>query len=360
MFQLLCACCVPSHMLSLKYLVVRCFAALFTSFISSMYCFPKMIKFCNINTKFYQPIRSDGPVSHIANKQNTPSMGGTIIILSSVFAILLWGDLTNLYLWLLLATLSSFGAIGFYDDYKKIISSCKQGLSVKKKFFLQILCALLVLLIMYLFNNTYDPSTIVLPFFNRQIIHLNGFYYIFAILVIVGSSNAVNLTDGLDGLAIVPVVMVSLVFALLSCLTGSLPFSEYLGLFYVPGSSEISIICSAIIGSGLGFLWFNSNPAKIFMGDTGSLSLGAVLGVMSVIVKQEVILFIAGFLFVLEALSVVIQVSYYKLYRKRVFKMAPLHHHFEKSGSNENTLVIRFWIVAFLLALIALGTIGTY
>jgi len=343
-----------SFLNSFTHISFRCCGALFTAFFICMLLIPKMIKYCQYKQNFYQPIRKDGPESHIANKQKVPSMGGIVIILSLIISVILWGELQNFYLWLLMSVATIFAMIGFYDDYKKVVQINVKGISAKKKFLLQMICGISCIAWVYLYNPTAYSSNITLPFLKTAAMDLGWFYFIFAAIVIVGSSNAVNLTDGLDGLAIGPILIISVVFALISYIAGNVNFSEYSRICHVAEISEIAVYCASIIGAGMGFLWFNSYPAKIFMGDTGSLSLGAVIGVISIVIKQEFILFIAGFIFVIEAVSVILQVGSYKLCQKRIFKMAPIHHHFEKVGWSESTIVIRFWILSLLLAIIAL------
>ena len=337
-----------------KYLTFRSCGALFSSFFICMYLMPKLIKFCQNKQSFYQPIRDDGPATHVLDKQKVPSMGGIVMIISLISSVLLWGNPQNNYLWILIFVTVIFGVIGFYDDYSKVVKNNVKGISAKKKFCLQIICAFTSVILINWSGAPSYSNFITIPFFKATFIDLGWFYLIFAIVVIVGSSNAVNLTDGLDGLAIGPILILSAVFALIAYLVGNLNFSEYLKIIYVYGASDIAVFCAALIGAGLGFLWYNSYPAKIFMGDTGSLSLGAIIGVISIIIKQELVLFIAGFIFVIEAISVILQVASFKLRQKRILRMAPIHHHLEKLGWSETTIVIRFWILSLLFALVAL------
>ena len=304
-----------------------------------------------------QPIRHDGPETHIIQKSGTPTMGGVLIILSIIISAVLWADLFNSFIWIGLFTLIIFGFIGFIDDYKKIKLNSSDGLKGITRIVLQIIFALLISLIILKSLDDQIDTSIALPFFKNLIINFGYFYLIISLFIIVGSANAVNLTDGLDGLAIVPVMIVGMTFAFIAYVSGNIVFSDYLLINYIPGVGELSILCGALIGSALGFLWFNAPPAKVFMGDTGSLALGATIGAISIMVKHEIILAIAGGLFVLETLSVVIQVISFKLTGKRVFMMAPLHHHFEKKGWAESTIVIRFWIITIVLALISLATL---
>ena len=284
-------------------------------------------------------------------------MGGVIILIGLIVSVLLWADLTNIYILFCLYIVISFGLLGAYDDYKKIKNSSSSGISFKLKIGMQIFLALIGLIYLSYYIDYAEFKNLYFPFFKNLLINLGWFFIPFSIFVIVGSSNAVNLTDGLDGLATVPVILVAACFAFISYVTGNIVFSEYLQILYIQGTGEISIFCGSIIGACLGFLWFNAPPAKIFMGDTGSLSLGGSLGAVGIITKHEIVLAITGGLFVLEALSVVVQVISYKLTGKRIFKMAPIHHHFEKKGWQESTVVIRFWIISIILAMIGLATL---
>jgi len=304
-----------------------------------------------------QPIREDGPETHIIKKVGTPTMGGVLIILSILISSILWTDLQNSFVWIGLLTLILFGLVGLIDDYKKIKSNSSNGLKATTRIILQLFLALLIsLIILNILDDKIDTS-IAFPFFKNLIVNFGYFYLFISLLILVGSANAVNLTDGLDGLAIVPVMIVSMTFAFIAYVSGNIVFSDYLLINYIPGTGELSVLCGALIGSALGFLWFNAPPAKVFMGDTGSLALGATIGSIAIMVKHEIVLAIAGGLFVLETLSVVIQVLSFKLTGKRVFMMAPLHHHFEKKGWAESTIVIRFWIITIVLALISLATL---
>ncbi len=307
--------------------------------------------------KITGPIREDGPIDHIVKKVGTPTMGGLLILIGILFGTLLWADLTNPYIWVLLTVSTSFGLLGFVDDYLKIKRNNSRGISSGMKIFCQIILSLIAVFLLLKFGNNEHLKNLYFPFFKNLVINLGLFFIPFSIFIIVGSSNAVNLTDGLDGLATVPVMLVALSFTLICYVTGNIVFSEYLQIPYITNVGETSIFCGAIVGSCLGFLWFNAPPAKIFMGDTGSLSLGGSLGAVSIISKHEIVLGIVGGLFVLETVSVIIQVVSYKLTGKRVFMMAPLHHHFEKKGWAESTVVIRFWIISIILALIGLATL---
>jgi len=303
------------------------------------------------------PIRKDGPSNHIIKKIGTPTMGGVLILLGLFSGILLWGNLSSHYVWFLLFIVTSFGLLGAYDDYRKIKFKNSSGISFRFKLIAQILIALVAILILSHFSEHKELTNLYFPFFKNLIMNLGWFFVPFSIFVIVGSSNAVNLTDGLDGLATVPVILVASCFAFISYVTGNIVFSEYLQITYIEGVGEVSIFCGAIIGSSLGFLWFNAPPAKIFMGDTGSLALGGSLGAIGIITKHEIVLAITGGLFVLEAVSVIVQVLSFKLTGRRVFRMAPIHHHYEKKGWAESTIVVRFWIISIILAMIGLATL---
>ena len=301
-----------------------------------------------------QTIRKVGPESHF-KKEGTPTMGGTLIVMCIVLPTLLWADLTNVYVWIALFVTVGFGAIGFVDDYKKIKYKSSDGMSAKGKLAWQIMIAVVagVLLLAY----TDYSSVLTVPFFKTVTPELGWLYLMLILVVVVGSGNAVNLTDGLDGLAIGPVIVASGTYLLLAYLAGNARLAEYLQISGVPGSGELTIMCGAMVGAGLGFLWFNTYPAQVFMGDVGSLSLGGALGIIAIIVKQELVLVIVGGLFVMEALSVIVQVASFRLCGRRVFRMAPLHHHFELKGWPEPKIIVRFWIVSIVLALVALSTL---
>tara|TARA_B100001094_G_C18083969_1_gene746753 strand:- start:170 stop:1255 length:1086 start_codon:yes stop_codon:yes gene_type:complete len=339
-----------------KYITFRSGLAFFTSLLISLLIGGPFIKLF-ANKKIFNPIRQDGPSDHIIKKIGTPTMGGVIILIGIIVSVLLWADLTNIYILFCLYITSTFGILGAYDDYKKIINSNSSGISSKLKISVQILLAMLGIVILMYFIEYEEFKNLYFPFFKNLILNLGWFFVPFSIFVIVGSSNAVNLTDGLDGLATVPVILVAGCFAFISYVSGNIVFSDYLQILYIEGTGEVSIFCGAIIGACLGFLWFNAPPAKIFMGDTGSLSLGGSLGAVGIITKHEIVLAITGGLFVLEALSVMVQVISYKLTGKRIFRMAPIHHHFEKKGWPESTVVIRFWIISIILAMIGLATL---
>jgi phospho-N-acetylmuramoyl-pentapeptide-transferase len=304
--------------------------------------------------KITNPIRLDGPEEHLIKKIGTPTMGGVLILIGLFVGVFLWSDLYNPYNWLLIFITFSFGILGAFDDYKKIKKNNASGISSKMKFVIQIILSLISLIILYKLIDSDLTNNLYFPFFKNLVINLGWFFVPFYLFVIVGSSNAVNLTDGLDGLATVPVILVAGCFAFISYVSGNI---IYLLIPYIEGVGEVAVFCGAIIGSSIGFLWFNAPPAKIFMGDTGSLALGGSLGAVGVVTKHEIVLAITGGLFVLEAVSVIVQVVSFKLTGKRIFMMAPIHHHFEKKGWAESTVVIRFWIISLILAMIGLATL---
>jgi len=339
-----------------RYLTFRTGLSVMSSMIIVFLIGSPFIRFIE-SRKITGPIREDGPIDHIVKKVGTPTMGGVLILIGILFGTLLWADLSNSYIWVLLFVVTSFGLLGAIDDYLKIKQNNSRGIPSRIKFVLQIILSLVAVFLLIKNVDNEHLKNLYFPFFKNFIIHLGIFFIPFVIFIIVGSSNAVNLTDGLDGLATVPVMLVALSFTLICYVVGNTVFSEYLQIPYIPNVGEASIFCGSIVGSCLGFLWFNAPPAKIFMGDTGSLSLGGSLGAVSVISKHEIVLGIIGGLFVLETASVIIQVISFKLTGKRVFMMAPLHHHFEKKGWAESTVVIRFWIISIILALIGLATL---
>jgi len=339
-----------------KYLTVRTGLSMFTSMIVVFVVGNPLINYFSAK-QIHNPIRDDGPSEHIVKKIGTPTMGGLMILMGVFSGVLLWGDLSNPYNWFLIYIAGSFGLLGAYDDYKKIKKNNSSGVSSKFKIFIQIILALVGIFIIYFYSESSEINKLYFPFFKNLVINLGWFFVPFYLFVLVGSSNAVNLTDGLDGLATVPVMLVAACFAFISYVTGNIVFSDYLQIPYIEGVGEASIFCGSIIGACLGFLWFNAPPAKIFMGDTGSLSLGGSLGAVGIITKHEIVLAITGGLFVLEAISVIAQVVSFKLTGKRIFKMAPIHHHFEKKGWPESTVVIRFWIISIILAMIGLATL---
>ena len=340
------------------YLSFRSGAALITS-LSIVFIFaPKIIDWLKANQKEGQPIREDGPSWHIEMNRGTPTMGGVIILGALIISTLLWADLSNVYIWIVLYITFGFGLIGFIDDYLKVSKNNHKGLSGRLKLIFQFSIVIAATIWIYMISDKALQGILAFPFAKNYTIYLGiVFWCIFTSLVVIGSSNAVNLTDGLDGLAIVPIIIAAGVFGIIAYLVGNTIFSNYLNLFYVEGSGELIILCSSLVGAGIGFLWFNAPPASVFMGDTGSLSTGAALGIISVIIKHEIVLAIVGGLFVLEAVSVIVQVLSFQLTGKRIFKMAPLHHHFEKKGWSESTVVIRFWIIAVILGLIGLVTL---
>ena len=339
-----------------RYLTFRTGGAMMTALFFSLIIGQPFINWLKTIQVGASNVRAYTPENHLA-KAGTPSMGGALIIMSICITTILWADITNTYVWIILLITIGYGAIGFVDDWLKISKKNSAGLSGKLKLFFQIIIALAGILI---FQDTAGEgltTTLALPFAKNLLIDMGIFFIPFAILVIIGSSNAVNITDGLDGLAIVPVLIAAICFGLISYIVGNAVYATYLGVTYVSGTGELAVVAGAIVGSAMGFLWFNAPPAMVFMGDTGSLSLGGVLGTFSVITKHEIVLSIIGGLFVLETVSVIVQVVSFKLTGKRVFAMAPLHHHYEKKGLAESTIVIRFWIIAMVLAIIGLSTL---
>jgi phospho-N-acetylmuramoyl-pentapeptide-transferase len=340
-----------------RYLTFRTGGAVLTAMLIAFVFGGPLINWLRARQGKGQPIRTDGPQSHLIAKKGTPTMGGFLILLGLSVGTLLWADLSNRYIWAVLLVTIGFGLIGFYDDYLKVTKQNPKGVPGRLKLVLQF--AISAVAAVWTFNVMREPlaSSLTVPFFKDVLIPLGVLMVPFAMLVIVGSSNAVNLTDGLDGLAIVPVMIASATFALIAYLVGNAVFANYLQINGVPGAGELAVFCGALVGAGIGFLWFNAPPAMVFMGDTGSLSLGGALGAVSVITKHELVLAIVGGLFVLEAVSVIVQVASFKMTGKRVFRMAPLHHHFEQKGWAEPTIVIRFWIIAVILALAGLATL---
>jgi len=346
-----------SYLNLFNYITFRAGAAILTSLFFSLIFGELIIKKLSSFQPLGQPIRSDGPKNHIIEKSGTPTMGGVLILSSMIISLLLWANLSNYFIWICLSSSLMFGLIGFVDDFQKVKFNNHKGVSGRVRLVLQIIFSFFIVLMIYNSIPDHINSTINLPFFKNIILDLGIFYFFLGVFIIVGSANAVNLTDGLDGLAIVPVMIVAMSFALISYLTGNVIFSNYLQITYIENSGELSVFCGSLIGSALGFLWFNAPPAKVFMGDTGSLALGASIGSLALIVKHEIVLSIIGGMFVLETVSVIIQVLSFKLTGKRIFRMAPLHHHFEKKGWPESTIVIRFWIITIVLALIGLATL---
>lgn len=339
-----------------RYITFRTGSAMITSFIVVFLFGPAIIANLRIRQGKGQPIRADGPQTHF-KKAGTPTMGGLMILTGIIVSTLLWADLSNIYVWTVLLVTVGFGAIGFYDDYLKVTKQSHKGYSGKWRLGLEfVIAGIAASLIVYAGTGSF-ASSLAFPFVKSVLLDLGLFYIVFAAFVMVGSGNAVNLTDGLDGLAIVPIMIACGAFGLIAYLSGNVNFSNYLQIHYVFGTGELAVVCGAVIGAGLGFLWFNAPPAAIFMGDTGSLALGGMVGTIAVATKHEIVLAIIGGLFVIEALSVIIQVAWFKMTGKRVFLMAPIHHHFEKLGWTESQVVVRFWIIAFILAFVGLSTL---
>ena len=340
-----------------RYLTFRSGAAVLTALLISFVIGPRIINWLKKKQREGQPIREDGPESHILTKQGTPTMGGVLILLAVSISTLLWADLRNGFVWVILFITFGFGLVGFADDYLKLTRRNHKGVSGRLRLGAEIAIALTAAIwVMYLTADPLDTALAV-PVFKDLLIQLGIAFVAVAVFVIVGASNAVNLTDGLDGLAIVPVMIAAGCFAMIAYLVGNTMFAEYLQIHYVAGTGELAVFCAALVGASLGFLWFNAPPAMVFMGDTGSLSCGAALGGIAIITKHELVLAIIGGLFVLETASVIVQVASFRLTGKRIFRMAPLHHHFEKKGWREETIIVRFWIIAAILALIGLSTL---
>ena len=341
-----------------RYITFRTAGAVVTALIIVFLFGPAMIRSLRIRQGRGQPIREDGPQTHIIAKQGTPTMGGLMILAGVVLSTLLWGNLTNPYVWIVLFVTLTFGAIGFYDDYLKVTKQSVLGFAGRIKIVIEAVAAIIATYIIASVGEPPLATSITIPFFKDIVIPLGMWLFvIFGTFIIVGAGNAVNLTDGLDGLAIVPVMIAAATFGFIAYVVGNSLFADYLQIHFVKGTGELAIICGALVGAGLGFLWFNAPPALIFMGDTGSLALGGALGTIAVATKHELVLAIVGGLFVLEAVSVIVQVTSFKLFGKRVFRMAPLHHHFEQKGWPESTVVIRFWIISVVLALAGLATL---
>ena len=338
-----------------QYLTFRAILGALTALIISFLIGPWMIRKLTHN-RIGQSVRDDGPETHF-DKAGTPTMGGTLILVAITISTLLWADLENRYVWVVLLVTVSYGLVGFVDDYKKIMLGNSDGLSARMKYLLQSLIGLVAAIFLYHTAKLPAETQLIVPFFKNVVLDIGWGYIILSYFVIVGTSNAVNLTDGLDGLAIMPTVMVGAGMGVFAYLSGHVNFAQYLAIPYLPNSGELVVFCAALIGSGLGFLWFNTYPAMVFMGDVGSLALGAGLGVLAILVRQEIVLFIMGGVFVAETLSVIIQVSFYKKTGKRVFRMAPIHHHFELKGWPEPRIIVRFWIITFILVLVGLATL---
>ncbi len=340
-----------------RYITFRTGGATITALLMVFLFGPWIISALRVRQGKGQPIRDDGPESHIIKKQGTPTMGGLMILFGIATATLLWSNLSNVYVWIVLGVTLSYGAIGLYDDYLKVSRSSTKGFPGRIKMMIETLVAIVAVYIIMRAGAQPSSSSIAFPFIKNFIVDAGWFFLVFGAFVIVGSGNSVNLTDGLDGLAIVPVMIASGSFGVIAYLTGNAVFADYLQINFVPGTGELAVFCGAVLGAGLGFLWFNAPPAMIFMGDTGSLALGGALGAIAVASKHEIVLGIIGGLFVLETVSVIVQVVSFKLTGKRVFRMAPLHHHFEQKGWAEPTIVIRFWIISVVLALAGLATL---
>jgi phospho-N-acetylmuramoyl-pentapeptide-transferase len=338
-----------------NYLTMRAIMGALTALVISFIIGPRMIKRLQVN-QLGQPVRDDGPETHLL-KAGTPTMGGTLILAAISISTLLWANLENLYVWVVLFVTLSFGVIGYVDDYKKLILQDPAGISAKQKLFWQSSAALIAAIALYVAATDEVQTSLLIPYFKDLAIPLGMFQVVVTYFFIVGFSNAVNLTDGLDGLAIMPTVLVGGALGIFAYVTGNVNFSGYLGIPYVSGTGEILVFCTALAGAGLGFLWFNTYPAQVFMGDIGALSLGAALGAVAVVVRQEIVLAIMGGVFVVETLSVMIQVASFKLTGKRVFRMAPLHHHFELKGWAEPKVIVRFWIITVILVLIGLASL---
>ncbi len=338
-----------------QYITMRGIMAALTALVFSIGLGPSFIRLLQ-KQQIGQFVRNDGPESHLS-KQGTPTMGGILIILGILFSTLLWADLTNFDIWIVLFVLLSFGAVGFLDDYRKVVKKQSLGLRAKEKYLYLSIAGLIASCALYFTASTPAETNLLIPYFKNLTIPLGILFIPFVYLVIVGASNAVNMTDGLDGLAIMPTIMVAGALAIFAYIAGNVIFSTHLSLPFVEGAGEVLIICAAIVGAGLGFLWFNTYPAQVFMGDVGALSLGGVLGVIAVIVRQELVFFIMSGLFVVETLSVILQVGSFKLRKKRLFRMAPIHHHFELKGWPEPRVIVRFWIFTFILVLIGLASI---
>lgn len=338
-----------------EYLTLRAILGTLTSLVVALFLGPTIIRQLSAH-RVGQVVRDDGPQSHFS-KAGTPTMGGTLVIISVLLSTLFWSDLSNRYVWLVIVITLGFGAIGYWDDYRKLVLKHSRGMPARQKYLCQSLLGLGAALYLYFTATLPAETQLVLPFFKNMSVAMGPFFILFTYFVIVGSSNAVNLTDGLDGLAIMPAVMISGALGVFAYATGNIQYASYLAIPYVPGVGEIVVFCGSLVGAGLGFLWFNTYPAQVFMGDVGALALGAALGVMAVIVRQEIVFFVMSGIFVLETISVILQVGSFKLTGKRIFKMAPIHHHFELKGWPEPRVIVRFWIITFVLVLCGLATL---
>ena len=338
-----------------QYITLRTILGVLTALFIALIVGPVMIRRLS-SLQIGQNVRSDGPETHLS-KAGTPTMGGLLILISIATSTLLWSDLANRFVWIVLATTGAFGAIGWVDDYLKLRQGNSKGLSAGKKYGWQSVAAVIAAVILYLTAKTPVETELIFPFFKNVGINLGWFYMVLTYFVIVGTSNAVNLTDGLDGLAILPAVLVAGALIVFAYVSGNINFSGYLGVPYIAGVGEVCVFCGSIVGAGLGFLWFNTYPAQVFMGDIGALALGAALGIVAVIVRQELVLVIMGGVFVVETVSVILQVVSFKITGKRLFRMAPLHHHYELKGWPEPRVIVRFWIITVILVLVALATL---
>jgi phospho-N-acetylmuramoyl-pentapeptide-transferase len=340
-----------------RYITFRTGGALITALLFVFLFGPAIIKSLRIRQGKGQPIRTDGPQRHLLQKQGTPTMGGLMILSGVTVATLLWGNLHNPYVWVVLIVTLVYGAVGLYDDYLKVTRQSVEGSRGRVRLLIETAIAVIATYVIASVGQPPLSTSLAIPFFKNVLFDLGWLFIPFGAFIIVGAGNAVNLTDGLDGLAIVPVMIAAATFGFISYFVGNAVFAEYLQIHFVQGTGELAVICGALVGAGLGFLWFNAPPAQIFMGDTGSLALGGALGTIAVATKHELVLAIVGGLFVLEAISVIVQVASFRLFGKRVFRMAPLHHHYEQKGWAESTVVIRFWIIAVVLALLGLATL---
>ncbi|MDI4637693.1 MULTISPECIES: phospho-N-acetylmuramoyl-pentapeptide-transferase [Halomonadaceae] len=338
-----------------SYLTLRMILGTLTALLLCLWLGPMMIRRL-VERQIGQAVRDDGPQSHLS-KAGTPTMGGAMILMAMAVSTLLWGDLTNHYVWIVLGVTLGFGAIGWVDDFRKVVEKNPRGLPARWKYFWQSVIGLAAALLLYLTAASPVETSLIVPLFKDVVVPLGLFFVVLTYLVIVGSSNAVNLTDGLDGLAIMPTVLVAMGLSVFAYASGNTVFANYLHIPLIPGAGELAVFCGTIAGAGLGFLWFNTYPAQVFMGDVGALALGAALGVVAVIVRQEIVLFVMGGVFVMETVSVILQVGSYKLTGRRIFRMAPLHHHFELKGWPEPRVIVRFWIITVVLVLLGLATL---
>ena len=338
-----------------QYITFQMIGSALTALLIVLFFCPRFIARLQL-LQYGQVVRSDGPQSHL-KKTGTPTMGGSLMLIALCISVLLWANLSNLYVWIALFVTMSFGAIGFYDDYQKITKKNTKGLSARKKLLYQSIITLIAISVLYFTAESSNETLLVIPFCKDVVIHLSFLYFVLSYFVVVGASNAVNLTDGLDGLAIMPTILVTMGLGVFAYVSGNIHFAHYLSVPYLRHAGELVVFCGALIGAGLGFLWYNTYPAQLFMGDVGSLSIGGALGIISVMVREEIILFLMGGIFVAETVSVILQVASFKLRKKRIFKMAPLHHHFELSGWAEPKVIVRFWIITVILVLFGLATL---